>query len=131
MNERAVALLTADRYATNLGIRLVEAASDRVTVAMTVTDEMTNFLGGFHGGALFSLADCAFSLASNLAGDRAVAIDTHLALNAAVEVGEELTAVAEEVSRGRTLGTYRVLVNRADGRVAGHFTGTVYITSNV
>lgn len=131
MNERAVALLTADRYATNLGIRLVEAASDRVTVAMTVTDEMTNFLGGLHGGALFSLADCAFSLASNLAGDRAVAIDTHLALNAAVEVGEELTAVAEEVSRGRTLGTYRVLVNRADGRVAGHFTGTVYITSNV
>ncbi|HEU4750080.1 MAG TPA: hotdog fold thioesterase [Acidimicrobiia bacterium] len=131
MNERAVALLTADRYATNLGIRLVEAASDRVTVAMTVTDEMTNFLGGLHGGALFSLADCAFSLASNLAGDRAVAIDTHLVLAAAVEVGEELTAIAEEVSRGRTLGTYRVLVNRADGRVAGHFTGTVYITSNV
>lgn len=131
MNERAVALLTADRYATNLGIRLVAAASDRVTVAMTVTDEMTNFLGGLHGGALFSLADCAFSLASNLAGDRAVAIDTHLVLNAAVEVGEELTAVAEEVSRGRTLGTYRVLVNRADGRVAGHFTGTVYIISNV
>lgn len=131
MNERAVALLAADRYATNLGIRLVAAASDRVTVAMTVTDEMTNFLGGLHGGALFSLADCAFSLASNLAGDRAVAIDTHLVLNAAVEVGEELTAVAEEVSRGRTLGTYRVLVNRADGRVAGHFTGTVYIISNV
>jgi acyl-coenzyme A thioesterase PaaI-like protein len=39
-----------------------------------------------------------------------------------------LTATAEEVRRGRTLATYRVLVRRADGKVIGHFTGTVYIT---
>jgi acyl-CoA thioesterase len=131
VNERAAALLAADPYAVNLGIRLVDAAADQVIVAMTVTNEMTNFLGGLHGAALFSVADCAFSLASNLAGDRAVAIDTHLVLSSAVEVGEELTAVAEEVSRGRTLGTYRVLVSRPNGRVAGHFTGTVYITPSV
>ncbi len=131
MKERAAALLAVDRYAANLGIRLVDAGSDQVSVAMTVTAEMTNFLGGLHGAALFSLADCAFSIASNLSGDRAVAIDTHLVLSAGVDVGEELTAVAEEVSRGRTLGTYRVLVSRADGRVAGHFTGTVYITPSV
>lgn len=131
MNERAGALLAADRYASKLGIRLLDAAPGSVTVAMTVTETMTNFLGGLHGGALFSVADCAFSLASNLAGDRAVAIDTHLVLVGAAEIGDELVAVAEEVHRGRTLGSYRVTVKRRDGRVAGHFTGTVLITPGV
>ena len=131
MKERAGALLAADGYASNLGIRLLAAAPGSLTVAMTVTSAMTNFLGGLHGGALFSVADCAFSLASNLAGDRAVAIDTHLVLVAAAEVGDELTAVAEEVHRGRTLGSYRVTVTRRDGKVVGHFTGTVLITPSV
>jgi len=131
VKERAGSLLVADRYAINLGIRLIEAGPGTVTVAMSVTEAMTNFLGGFHGGALFSLADCAFSLAANLAGDRAVAIDTHLVLISPAEVGEELTAVAEEVHRGRTLGSYRVVVTRGDGRVVGHFTGTVFITPGV
>jgi acyl-coenzyme A thioesterase PaaI-like protein len=35
--------------------------------------------------------------------------------------------VVEEVNRGRTLATYRVLVRRADGKLAGHFTGTVLL----
>jgi acyl-CoA thioesterase len=131
VKERASALLAADRYADTLGIRLLAAEPASVTVVMTVTEAMTNFLGGIHGGALFSVADCAFSLASNLAGDRAVAIDTHLVLTSAAEVGEELTAVAEEVHRGRTLGSYRVTVTRRDGKVVGHFTGTVLVMPSV
>ena len=78
--------------------------------------------------ALFSVADCAFSLASNAHGDRAVAIDTHLALTAGTTAGDALTAVAEEVTRGRTVATYRVVVSRDDGRVCGLFTGTVHVT---
>jgi acyl-CoA thioesterase len=76
---------------------------------------------------VFSLADCAFSLASNNAGDAAVAIDTHLVLTAATRVGDRLEARVREVSRGRTLGTYRAEVTRGDGRTAALFTGTVYI----
>ncbi|HKX76129.1 MAG TPA: hotdog fold thioesterase [Acidimicrobiia bacterium] len=126
--ERAAALLEADAYARGLGIDLVAVEGTSVTVSMVVTDGMTNFHGGMHGGALFSVADCAFSVASNLAGERAVAIDTHLVLSSAPQVGETLTAVAEEVHRGRTLATYRVIVTRPGGRVAGHFTGTVFIS---
>lgn len=127
--ERAAALLEADAYARGLGINLVAVEGTSVTVSMVVTAGMTNFHGGMHGGALFSVADCAFSLASNLAGERAVAIDTHLVLSSAPQVGDTLTAVAEEVHRGRTLATYRVIVTRPSGRVAGHFTGTVFISS--
>jgi acyl-CoA thioesterase len=126
--QRAEALLDADPYATGLGIRLLDVDEQTITLGMTVTPAMTNFLGVLHGGALFSFADCAFSLASNLPGDRAVAIDTHLVLSAGAGVGEELTARVEEVTRGRSLATYRVVVTRADGKVAGNFTGTVFIT---
>jgi acyl-CoA thioesterase len=126
--ERVAELLAADPYARSMGITLVEVGETILTLGMNVTGEMTNFLGAMHGGALFSLADCAFSLFSNSHGPRAVAIDTHMTFSAACLPGESLTAVAEEVSRGRTLATYRVIIRRGDGRVAGHFTGTVLIT---
>ena len=122
-------LLSADQYASGLGIELVEVTEGSIVLAMDTTAAMTNFHGGMHGGALFSLADCAFSLYSNSYGAPAVAIDTHMVFSAAIRPGERLRAVAEEVHRGRTLATYRVLVHRGDGRVAGHFTGTVYISA--
>jgi len=77
---------------------------------------------------VFSLADCAFSLASNASGDRAVAIDTHMVLTSPSKAGDRLKARATEASRGRSLGTYRVDVTREDGKTVGLFTGTVYIT---
>ena len=119
-------LFTRDHYAALLGMRLV--SSQPVTVELAVEERHHNFHGMTHGAAVFSVADCAFALASNAAGDRAVGIDTHLALTAATAAGDLLTAVAEEATRGHTLATYRVTVTRGDGRVCGVFTGTVHIT---
>jgi len=123
---RVERLLEADRYASDLGVELVSVTPDEIVVELDVSDRHTNFLGVGHGGMVFSLADCAFSLASNNAGD-ALAIDTHLVLTAASRPGDRLEASVAEVSRGRTLGTYRAEVTRRDGRVVGLFTGTVYI----
>ena len=125
--ERVAALLAADAYATGLGIQLVEVAEESIIVEMAVDGSLTNFHGGLHGGALFSLADCAFSLYSNSYGPAAVAIDTHMVFSAPVNPGETLSARVEEVNRGRRLATYRVMVHRSDGKVAGHFTGTVLL----
>jgi acyl-CoA thioesterase len=125
--ERVASLLAADRYAGTLGIELVGVSDDEIVVGIEVTEAHQNFLGVGHGGMVFSLADCAFSLASNNAGNAAVAIDTHLVLTAASRVGDRLEARVREVSRGRTLGTYRAEVIREDGRTAALFTGTVYI----
>lgn len=101
---------------------------DEIVVTLEVSDAHANFLGVGHGGMVFSLADCAFSLASNSAGARAVAIDTHLVITAAARPGDRLEARVREVSRGQSLGTYRAEVCRADGRVVALFTGTVFIT---
>lgn len=121
-------MLEADAYARSFGIELVEVTPSEITLAMTVGKDHLNFLGVGHGGMVFSVADVAFSFASNAAGHRAVAIDTHLVLTAATRAGDRLTVRVREASRGRTLGTYRAEVVREDGRIAGLFTGTVHIS---
>ena len=125
---RVAELLAADRYAGALGVELVSVTDDEIVVGLDVGESHVNFLGVGHGGMVFSLADCAFSLASNNAGDRAVAIDAHLVLTAPSKPGERLVASARETSRGRTLGTYRVDVTRDDGRIVALFTGTVHVS---
>ncbi len=117
----------ADRYAAHLGIVLLQADPERVVVAMRITPDHENFHGVTHGGAVFSVADCALSLASNATAN-AVAIDTHLVLTAPSRSGDTLTATAEPVTRGRTIATYRITVTRGDGRTCGLFTGTVAVT---
>ena len=119
-------MMDGDAYAAHLGLELM--GEDPVRVGMDVRDEHLNFLGVTHGGAVFSLADCAFALASNAPGVRALAIDTHLVLSGGSGPGDHLVAVAEEATRGRTLATYRITVTRNDERVVGLFTGTVYLS---
>ena len=126
--ERVARLLESDNFVDGLGVELVSVTSEEITVALDVTEEHVNFLGVGHGGMVFSLADCAFSLASNSAGEDAVAIDAHLVLTAASRPGDRLQAIVREVARGRTLGTYRAEVTRSDGRVVALFTGTVHIS---
>jgi acyl-CoA thioesterase len=125
-SERIRSAIAADPYAASQGFELVEVTDDTVSVRLTVRDDQVNFLGGTHGGVLHSLADCAFSLASNAHPEDAVAIDTHLAITARSDVGEVLTAVAREETLGRSLATYRVDVTRSDGRTVALFTGTVF-----
>jgi acyl-CoA thioesterase len=121
-------MLQADAYARALGVELVSVSDNEIVLSLAVTAAHLNFLDVGHGGMVFSLADCAFSLGSNAAGERAVAIDTHLVLTAVSRLGDQLRASVTEASRGRTLGTYRVDVSRQDGRTVGLFTGTVHIT---
>lgn len=121
-------MLAADAFARSLGVELISVDDDEIVVGLEVRPDHLNFLDVGHGGMVFSLADCAFSLGANAAGDRAVAIDTHLVLTAASRLGDRLRARVTEASRGRTIGTYRVDVSREDGRRVGLFTGTVHIT---
>jgi acyl-CoA thioesterase len=127
--ERVAEMFAADAYANALGAELISVSDDELVVSLDVEDRHLNFLGGGHGGMVFSLADCAFSLASNSAGPVAVAIDTHMVFTAAARTGNRLTATATELSRGRQLATYHIKVIRDDGRVVGLFTGTVHIST--
>ena len=62
-----------DLSAVEFGIEFIETEADRVSVRMTVTEEMCNgFIIG-HGGMTFMLADSAMAFLSNGSNDSALA----------------------------------------------------------
>jgi len=121
-------LMARDAFARHLGLELVAAGAGTATVRMRVRPEHHNFWNSCHGGALFSLADTALGLASNSHGTVAALIDSHMTFSIAVKAGALLTARAEEVSRTRKLGVYRVEIRRDDGVLVAGLTGTLYRT---
>ncbi len=124
-------LAQRDGLCATLGISVTEGGPGRAVVRMTVDARHMNFNGGCHGGAIFSLADSAFGLASNSHGALAMGIDAHVTFQVGIGVGENLVARATELMRSHRIGMYRVDVARveADGEETpvSNFTGTVYI----
>jgi acyl-CoA thioesterase len=119
---RITELLAGDALAASLGIELV--AAEPVTVRLAVTRDHLNFRDTTHGGVVHAVAHAAFRLAAMAPGDTVEMIDAHLALSATTTTGDVLTAVAEEMTRGRTLATYRVTVRRSDGRTSALLSAT-------
>jgi acyl-CoA thioesterase len=121
-------MLAKDAFSRWLGITLVEVRPRRVTVRMTVRDDMLNGFGLCHGGVTFSLADSVLAFVSNTHGRLTVSIENSITYPQRISAGDILTAVAEEESATNRLGFYRVTVSRAADVVA-LFRGTVYKTS--
>ena len=122
-------LAARDRYFAHNGIELVDWTPGGATLRMRVREHHLNFNGTCHGGAIFSLADSAFGLASNSHGVVAAAVDAHVTYQVAVVEGDVLTARATEVSRRPKFAVYRVDVTRGDGEPVSSFTGSVYVTA--
>jgi phenylacetic acid degradation protein PaaD len=110
------------------GVEFVEGGPGRATIRMTVKGEHLNFYGGGHGGTIFAFADMAFGLASNSRAHMAFGVNAQISYFVAVREGDILTARAIEVSRSRSLGSYRVDVSRADDTLVASFTGMVHVT---
>ena len=112
------ALAARDGLCATLGITVLAGGPGRAEVAMTVEPRHLNFNGGCHGGAIFSLADSAFGLASNSHGPLASGIAAHITYQAGVRAGERLIARATEVSRSRRVAVYRIDVVRPEVEAA-------------
>ena len=117
-----------DQYMQHLAIELVDAEIGRAVVRMRVGPQHINFNGTCHGGALFSLADCAFGISSNSHGILSAGIAAHMTFETAVHEGDILLATSTERTLSRKLAVYSVNVTLEDGTSIGAFTGTVYVT---
>ncbi len=124
-------MMAHDAFSQWLGIEVVSIAPGASTLRMTVRPEMLNGFRIGHGGIAYALADSAFAFASNSYGRIAVALDNTMTYPAPIHEGEELLAVAAEVSRSHRIAVYDVTVTRADGTKVGLFRGTVYRTEKV
>lgn len=125
-SERIAAFFERDCFARENGIRVVEVRPGFARTEMTVEPRHLNSIGILQGGALFTLADLAFAVASNSHGVVAVACQADVTWFKAVQSGT-LTAAAEEISRTRRLSTCLVRVTDRDQDLVALFKGVAYI----
>ena len=114
-----------DAFAKGAGIEIVEVSTGRAAVKMPITDRLKNGHGTVHGGAIFTLADIAFALASNSHGIPATAINANISYVKSV-TGGTLFAQAEEFSISPKISTYTVKVTDEDGESIAIFQGMAY-----
>ena len=96
-------LMKGDRWAAVAGARLAEAREGYARVTMRLRPDHLNGVGVVQGGAVFTLADFAFAVASNSHGTVAVALDVTITFARASRTGV-LTAEAVEESVSRRVG---------------------------
>jgi len=115
--------IASDPFCATLGIELTNLGSGTARTELTVREELLNFHGTPHGGAVYSLADAAFAAASNADGDTALALETNISYLSAAEVGDTLVAVAEREDETRRTGSYRVGIRVEGGESGGKRVG--------
>lgn len=120
-----------DPFARRMGFQLVEAGPGYARVAVDLTEDLFNFAGTPHGGLLFSLADYAFSVASNSRGRVSLATNVSIQFMATAELGERLYAVAKENHLTHRTGFYEMTVTTESGRLLARCLGAVHRTSRL
>jgi acyl-CoA thioesterase len=114
-----------DLYARFNGITLLEIGMGTAKVSMKIEEQHRNSHGTVHGGAIFTLADTAFALASNSEGVPAAAINASITYMKAAREGS-LYATAEEFAKNPKLATYVVTITDNAGDRIALFQGMVY-----
>jgi len=114
-----------DHFARYIGVEMLEHGKGTAKARMEIGNHHRNSAGMVHGGAIFSLADAVFSIASNSHGTLAVAINVSISFFKAAK-GGALFAEAEEVSINPKLATYLITVTDDAGNRIALFQGTVY-----
>ncbi len=119
----------ADRFATGIGIELLEVKEGYARARLAVTEGHLNAAGVIQGGAVFTLADYAFAACCNSHGTLALAINANINFLRGVR-GGVLTAEAREEACGRALSTCQVRVTNEEGALVALFNGTAFRKSD-
>lgn len=116
-----------DKVAVWLGVEVLEVNKGYSKISVTVREDMLNAAGICQGGAIFSLADFAFAVASNSYGKIALGVSVNINYINPAFKGEKLIAEAFERGRSRRRGVYQVEVKKEDGTLVALFVGEAFI----
>lgn len=125
MNPDCLKNVKNDRFAQLLGIRIVEASPGYAVVEMKIEEKHRNGIGLVQGGAIFTLADYAFAVASNADGSTTVGINASISYFKA-PLGTSIRAEAREESKNRKLCGYKVEIKDEDETLIASFSGLGY-----
>jgi acyl-CoA thioesterase len=115
-----------DPYADHLNMALVEVRPGYARTEADAAEELCSFHGYVQGGAIVSLADYAFAVASNSHGSGAVALTMSFTFVARVKPGRRMVAEATEEKLGRRTGLYRLTVRTEDGELVASGQGVAF-----
>jgi acyl-CoA thioesterase len=113
-------------YGKKLGLKLLQLQEGCARVEMRFTSELENIFGMAHGGAIFSLMDAAFEVASNSHGTMAVALNMNVNYLASPAKGALLTAEAREINKTRRTATYDIRATEDSGKLLATCQALVY-----
>jgi len=114
-----------DKFAEYSGIELIDVSKGRAKAKLEIKEHHLNSAKVVHGGAIFTLADLAFAVASNSHGTSALSINVSISYLKAAKDGF-LIAEAKEISLNHKLASYSVQVTDEKDNIIAIFQGMVY-----
>lgn len=96
-----------DKFAKRMGILLDEISNEHIKMHMKIKADMENFYNRPHGGAIYGLADVAFSLIGNNQNIISVALSCTINYHSSPQMGEILYIEGFRINQTRKIGTYR------------------------
>ncbi len=107
-----------DKYAKSLGIVLDELTDDTIRMHMALREDMLNLFTRPHGGAIYSLADAAFSVLGNNKNNVSVALDCSITYHSSPDPQAMLVVEGETLSTNRRTAAFlfRVYMEQGETR---------------
>lgn len=117
------AIMQANAFANYNGITVRQLDSGKAEAKLTVGANNYNPHGKLHGGAYYTLADCAAGAACRTDGRKYVTLDGTIHFIRAADKGI-VTASAEVIHHGRTTSLVQIEITGEDGTLyaTGDFT---------
>ena len=110
-----------DRFATDNGAVIEEVGEGYARCVMSLDEHHYNAVGSVMGGAVFTVADFAFAVASNWNKKACVSLTAQITYLGRAK-GQKLIAEAKKVKEGRTSCYYLVEVTDDLGNQVAHVT---------
>jgi acyl-CoA thioesterase len=117
--------LHKDRFVKLLGIEIIDENEKFPSCQLKICKKHLNGVDYTQGGAIFTLADYAFAIASNTDERLSLSINTTMNFFKATKENDILYTKTRELSRTRKLSVYEVEIY-CEKILVATFTGTAY-----
>jgi acyl-CoA thioesterase len=115
---------THDTFAARTGCTILEASAGHSMVELILNETHRNAVGGVMGGVIFTMADFAVAIASNIGNPPTVSVSMTVDFMNATR-GNVLVATCDVEKQGSRLGFYTVTITDDTARHIARVTATV------
>ncbi|MHA1271281.1 MAG: PaaI family thioesterase [Candidatus Helarchaeota archaeon] len=118
-----------DNFSKYFGIEVIELSEGYAKTKLKITNQLMNFFGSGHGGAIYAIADVAFSLACNADNDIEIAVALNSNINYIKKVNEndELIAEAKVISSSKRTSITDIKIYNQNNELVAKFEGLAYL----